>query len=183
MIITTDRRVSSIHRPSQMSYRFSIYEKWPQLVQNVPKPGDRANNELDSHADTSAVGRNFVPINHNGTTCTVSPFLDTHYEPVSEIPIVTAATAWTNPATAITYILIYLEVLWFGTVLLTTLIHPNQLRKSGISVLDNPFTRMSLSITIHQHDLIRGQVNRFHKIFTKIDRFLCITLIANGCIA
>jgi hypothetical protein len=80
-----------------------------------------------SHADTTAVGANFVPIGFNGKTCTVSPFLDTHYDPVSEATIVTAATAWTHPVTAVIFIMIYHEVLWFGTALSTTLINPTSL--------------------------------------------------------
>ncbi len=55
------------------------------------------------------------------------------------MPIVSAATAFTCQASGLTYILIINEGLWFGDRLSNSLINPNQLRFSGITVHDNPF--------------------------------------------
>ena len=62
--------------------------------------------ELDSHADTIVAGSNCVVINYTGKVCDVSPYRD-DYTPVSNIPIVTAATAWQSLHTGETYILVF----------------------------------------------------------------------------
>ena len=49
--------------------------------------------EIDNHADTHVLGANFRPILFTRQECNVRPFLD-EYQEVSNIPIVTGATAW-----------------------------------------------------------------------------------------
>ena len=49
--------------------------------------------ELSSHADTIVSGYNCVILNYTGKECDVTPYRD-YYQPVSNIPIVTADTAW-----------------------------------------------------------------------------------------
>ena len=48
--------------------------------------------ELDSHADTIVAGSNCIILNYTGQVCDVSPYRD-DYAPVSDVPIVKAATA------------------------------------------------------------------------------------------
>ena len=97
-----------------------------------------ARNELDSHADTCALGSNFVPLHYTGRVCDVSPYNST-YDPERDIPIVTGATAYTDPHTGQVFILVINEALWFGERLSNSLINPNQLRYAGVLVQDNPF--------------------------------------------
>jgi hypothetical protein len=52
--------------------------------------------ELDSHADTCALGSNFVPLHLTGRVCDVSPYKSDAYDAEKHIPIVTAATAYTD---------------------------------------------------------------------------------------
>ena len=52
--------------------------------------------ELDSHADTCVLGRNFVILSYSGKECEVLPYSD-EYDSVKNVPIVTGATAWTLP--------------------------------------------------------------------------------------
>ena len=101
--------------------------------------------ELDSHADTIVAGSNCIVLNYTGQVCDVSPYSD-EYAPVSDVPIVKAATAWQSPHTGQTYILIFNEALWMGDSLDHSLINPNQLRHYGTEVQDNPMSDTPLSI-------------------------------------
>ena len=109
--------------------------------------------ELDSHADTCALGANFVPLHFTGRVCDVSPYNANTYSPERDIQIVSAATAYTDQTSGQTYILVINEGLWFGEKLSNTLLNPNQLRYSGVTVFDNPFDREN-PISIHHEEVI-----------------------------
>jgi hypothetical protein len=94
-------------------------------------------NELDSHADTCALGSNFVPLHYTGRVCDVSPYNST-YDPERDVPIVTGATAYTDQHTGQVFISVINEALWFGDRLSNFLINSNQLRYAGVLVQDNP---------------------------------------------
>ena len=94
--------------------------------------------ELDSHADTTVFGQNFLILHYTGRECDVMPYSDT-YESIKGVPIVTAATAWTCQDSGETYILVFHEGLWMGESMPNTLINPNQLRAYGCTVQDNPY--------------------------------------------
>ena len=70
--------------------------------------------ELDSHADTCALGANFTPLSYTGRVCDVSPYNADAYSPERNIPIVSAEPAFTCQESGLTYILIINEGLWFG---------------------------------------------------------------------
>ena len=101
--------------------------------------------ECDSHADTIAAGSNCVVLNYTGKVCDVSPYRD-DYEAVTNVPIVSAATAWQSHETGQTYILVFNEELWMGDSMDYTLFNPNQLRHYGTKVQDNPVAQSPLSI-------------------------------------
>ena len=67
--------------------------------------------ELDSHADTTVFGKNFILLSYTGRECDVEPYTET-YDAIKNIPIVSAATAWTSLESTETYILVFNEVLW-----------------------------------------------------------------------
>ena len=94
--------------------------------------------ELDSHADTCALGRNFVPLAYTGRVCDVSPY-NPNSKPEKNVPIITGATAFTSHENGETYILVINEGLWLGATMSHSLINPNQLRYHGLTVQDNPF--------------------------------------------
>jgi hypothetical protein len=52
------------------------------------------------------------------------PYTDT-YEAVKDVPIVSAATAWTNQETGESVILYFNQVLWYGKKMPVSLINPN----------------------------------------------------------
>ena len=110
-----------------------------------------ARNELDSHADTCALGSNFVPLQFTGRVCDVSPY-NSKYDPERDVPIVSGATAYTDQHTGQVFVLVINEALWFGDRLTNSLINPNQLRYAGVTVQDNPFHK-SESIAIHHEEV------------------------------
>eukprot|EP00957_Ditylum_brightwellii_P053773 4073287-Ditylum_brightwellii.AAC.2 len=105
--------------------------------------------ELDSHVDTTCVGRNTVPLYYTGQVCNVMPYNDT-YQPVKDVPIGGAATAWTHPQSGHTIIFELHQVLMFCDELDVTLANPNQIRYSGHMVCDDykdEHRPLSISIT------------------------------------
>jgi hypothetical protein len=101
--------------------------------------------ELDSHADTIVLGRNCVILSYTGRECDVSPFTAA-YNSITNVPIVTGATAWTSQNTGVTYILVFHEALWMADIMDHTLVNPNQLRHYGVSVQDNPYSNLQMHI-------------------------------------
>jgi hypothetical protein len=83
--------------------------------------------EFDTHADTCALGRNFVPLYYTGRVCDVSPYNADHYESEKDVPIIAGGTAYTCQDSGQTYILVVNEGLWLGPKLSHSLLNPNQL--------------------------------------------------------
>jgi hypothetical protein len=72
-------------------------------------------------------GANFLAWYFTGMTCEVSPFTD-EYEIMKDVPVVLAATAWTNDNTGETFVLLFhQQVLWYGNKLSYSLLNPNQI--------------------------------------------------------
>ena len=101
--------------------------------------GTIGTNELDTNADTCCAGSNFIVLSMTRRTADVYPYDSESYKPLHNVPIVSSATAYTDPITGHTYILILNECLYYGTKLDHTLINPNKLRHFGCPVWDNPF--------------------------------------------
>jgi hypothetical protein len=80
--------------------------------------------ELDSHADTSVAGSNFVAIYEP------TRFVEVHgyspeLTPLRRIPLTTVGTTWVNPTDGQSYLLILHECIFFGTRLNHSLLCPN----------------------------------------------------------
>jgi hypothetical protein len=93
--------------------------------------------ELDSHADTCTVGANFRIISVSEKSCNVTPY-HPKYKAIKICPIVQAGTAYTDPDTGITYILVINQAFHVGHDLPTTLLNPNQMHSNGVIVDDCP---------------------------------------------
>jgi hypothetical protein len=91
--------------------------------------------ELDSHVDTSCVGANCRIIGYTDKVCSVSPF-HPKYKALANIPIVQAGTAYDEPETGKTYILVLNQSLYMGDALPNTLLNLNQVRSNNITVDD-----------------------------------------------
>ena len=116
------------HRPVQAIER---------ITTNNTIAGTAARCEMDSHADTCVAGPNFVIIEYTGEHCDVRPYLD-EYKPITDVPIVNASTAYTDPKAGVTLILQLNQVLWYGKKMQMNLINPNQIHHGGLVVSDNP---------------------------------------------
>jgi len=88
--------------------------------------------ELDSHPDTCIAGENCVILEVTNQTVNNSAFTDEH-DIMSNIPIVTAATAYDDAATGVTYILVLGQCIYMGDKMPNSLICPNQLQSHGIN--------------------------------------------------
>ena len=109
-------------------------------------PGDppyqhqHARMELDSHADTCAIGDACLVLQDTGRTVTVEGYMESAGSS-NEVPVVTAAVAYDCPTTFNTYILIFHEALRvYG--MSTHLINHFQLREQGIIVNDTPLQHL-----------------------------------------
>ena len=108
--------------------------------QEQPQPNSYADNELDSNADTCCLGANFVILSYTGRTADVYPY-EKSYAPIANIPIVSGATAYDDPITSQTYLLIFNESLYYGMRLDHSLWNPNQIRANGVPLWDNPYDK------------------------------------------
>jgi hypothetical protein len=126
-----------------------------------------ANCELDSHTNTSVAGPSFIVLEYSNMTCNVSPFAKT-YETKTNVPIIKAATAYDDPKTGTTYILVLGQALYFGEDVEASLLCPNQLRANGVIVEDVP---------VHlSHDGTSS-----HSIIFPEEENFTIPLSLNGC--
>ncbi|KAI2505807.1 Reverse transcriptase (RNA-dependent DNA polymerase) [Fragilaria crotonensis] len=105
---------------------------------NDPPTDTAAYNECDSNADTCCLGTNFVVLQSTYRTADVYAY-DSSIKPIENVPIVTGATAYDDPTTGTTFILVFHESLYYGTALDHSLINPNQVRAYGIPLWDNPY--------------------------------------------
>jgi hypothetical protein len=93
--------------------------------------------DLDSHADTSCAGSNFIQLEDPVRFATVYPY-SSELPALQKIPKTFAGIAWVNPATGQLYFLILNECLFFGDRLNHSLLCPNQLWSNGLTVHDTP---------------------------------------------
>jgi hypothetical protein len=93
--------------------------------------------ELDSHADAACRGADCQVIAYTEKVCEVTPY-HSSYAPMEDIPIVQAATAYTDPNSGKTYILIINEALYMGDTMSRSYINPNQMQHFGLIVNDVP---------------------------------------------
>jgi hypothetical protein len=106
-------------------------------VKNYMNAGYVWKMEADTHADTTVVaGKNCVALHFTERSCGVQPYSD-EYEPIPDVPIVTAATGFTSK-NGMAYILVFPEALYMPN-LDHSLFNPNQLRHFGTVVQDNPY--------------------------------------------
>ncbi len=112
--------------------------KTPQALQDV-------SNELDTHADTCALGKNFLQLYDTMQTVLVMPY-NSQYKAVDDLPVVTAETAIQMPETGETVIIVINQGLWFRDSFENLLLNPNQLQYAGTEVNDNPFDKKGIFI-------------------------------------
>mmetsp|Transcript_15766 Transcript_15766/g.22505 ORF Transcript_15766/g.22505 Transcript_15766/m.22505 type:complete len:309 (+) Transcript_15766:699-1625(+) len=97
----------------------------------------RTRAEIDSRADTVCAGSTFRLIEESNHYCVVNDF---HKDmlPMQDIPVATVATAYDDPVSQETFILVFFEALYFGNTMEHSLISPMQLRHNGLQVDQTP---------------------------------------------
>ncbi len=118
--------------------RFVSATSRPPGVPNRTKWGTTGRLESDSHADTTVAGANMLCLAVTDQKCDVMPFNDS-YSPIKSVPIVTAATAFDDPRSGETVILVVNQCLWFGTKMDHSLLCPNQVLSFGVQLCDDPY--------------------------------------------
>ena len=117
-----------------------------------PKPGVSAASECDTNADTCCLGRNFVVLEYTTRTADIYDY-DKDIAPLNDVPIVSVSTAWYDPASGQTYIVVINEALYYGTKLDHSLINPNQIRAYGVPFWYNPYEK-ERGLTIEVDDTV-----------------------------
>ena len=110
-----------------------------QTTSTQPYVKQIARCELDTRADTTCCGKNFIPLMFTGQTCDANGFHG-DLETISDVPVATCATVWQHPK-GMRFILVIHEALYFGDSMDHSLINPNQMRAIGINVWDNPYDK------------------------------------------
>jgi hypothetical protein len=91
--------------------------------------------ELDRHADTSVAGSNFILLEEPTRTVDVFGF-SPELPPIKKFPIGTVGTAWVDPKSGQSYLLILNKCLFMGDTMKHSLLNPNQLHCNGLIVQD-----------------------------------------------
>jgi hypothetical protein len=107
-------------------------KKAPQYDYN-----QRSRAEIDSRADTVCAGSTFRLLEESSQYCNVSGF-HSDMKPMQNVPVATVATAYDDPVSQETYVLVFFEALYFGDTMEHSLISPMQLRHNGLRVDQTP---------------------------------------------
>jgi hypothetical protein len=91
----------------------SVHGQWEFHILKAHCSEHTERNKMDSHADTVIGGCNFILLHETGEYVTVHSFSDER-KPFEKFPIGTIATAWVDPATSETKILVFHKALFFG---------------------------------------------------------------------
>ena len=105
-------------------------------ISTISSEAPASRTELDSHADSSVVGKGALIFHHTGETVNVIPFTD-GLGTCSDVPIVTAAAAYDSPITGETTILLIHNTLYIAN-MTQNLIPLIMLRMNGIEVNECP---------------------------------------------
>ena len=135
-------------------------------IENETTPGHVSTSELYSHADTGVASTNFYPLDFIGGVNDVSPFSET-YEAMTNIPIATCAAVVMDPDTGKEYLLVFHQMLWFGSSMPISLIQTNQCSAFGVEICDNPTdSSRSLGMQLSEDFLFPFQAKGPTMLFT-----------------
>jgi hypothetical protein len=113
--------------------------------------------ELDSHADTLVAGPNCIILEYTEQVVNVSAFSE-HLDTMENIPIVTAATAYDDPQTGDTTILVIGQAIFMGDKVKNTLLCPNQMRAFGLTV-DDTLMHLAPKSKLSTHSIVSDDEN------------------------
>ena len=142
-----NRRIAPVNTKRHMQSATPIVRNFAESP-----PNTAGNIECDTNADTCCLGKNFVVLQTTLRTANVYAY-DASIQPIENVPIVTGATAYDDPVSGNTFILVFHESLFYGSKLDHSLINPNQVRAYGIPFWDNPYDPHH-ALTIEANDSV-----------------------------
>ena len=121
-------------------------------VPNPTKPDTMARTELESHMDTTCVGNNTTLLSCTSYECNVNGF-HSDMKSMENIPVATEVTAYDDPFSGTTVMLVFNPSLWFGSNMGQSTIATNQVRSHVIQLSDYPYDQnRTLGIVDHDSD-------------------------------
>ena len=119
---------------------------------------------MDSHADTSLCGGNFVVIDYASQEYDVTPYNSKDVE--KDVPIATCAIAW-DDSSGVTYIMKIHQANYMGDRGMDhSLINPNQLRAHGVEIQNSLFNPIQCHIDTCFDDVIIPLFTQGTVVFT-----------------
>ena len=144
-------------------------------IQHCTTLGTQSRSELDNRSNTSCGGANFWLHELTRESCSVYPF-STSYDLMQDVQISTCLTAYTDEYGR-TWILVFNEVLWFGSSIDHSLINPNQIWMTGMPVSDDPFMRIGSMVLLTKGYSFPSKLTEIQYIL--IQEFLLIFKLGN----
>ena len=124
--------------------------------------------ELDSHADTCTFGQGARIVRETGHTISVDGFNE-GVGTLKNIPIVTAAVAYDDPNSQVTYILFYHQSLYIKS-LKKHLLCPEQMRRNQVEVNLTPLTHIQEPDRRHtDHSIIYTDPHTLHTMHIPLE--------------
>ena len=96
-----------------------------------PSPNTNGINECGTDADTCCLGKNFVVYKYTRRITDVYAY-DKSYAPATNVPFVMGATAYDDPLSGRTFILLFNEAFYYGSKMDHSLFNPKQLHMYGV---------------------------------------------------
>jgi hypothetical protein len=121
----SSRKICTFHSTNRQNIgQARVVGRTQTLADQCPQDPTFGQVEMDTHADTCVLGKNFIVLHHTGRECDVSP----SYDEIKGVQIITGATSWTCQGTGELLVLVIHESLWMPASLTHSLVNPNQLR-------------------------------------------------------
>ena len=94
---------------------------------NPTKPDTMERTESDSRVDTTCAGNNMILFPYTGYECNIIGF-HSDIKSMEKIPVVTAITAYGDPPSGTTVMLVFNQALWSESSMVQSFIATNQVR-------------------------------------------------------
>ena len=107
-------------------------------VTNPTNPDTMERTKSDYHVNTTCAGNNMTLFSYTGYKCNVIGFRS-NLESITNIPVVTAVTAYNDPLSGTTVMLVFNKTLFFGSSIERYLIANNQVLSHGVQLSDDTY--------------------------------------------
>ena len=102
------------------------------------KTDTMARTELNSCADTTCSGKNMALLSYTCYVCNVKGF-NSELKSMENIPVATELTAYDDNFSGTTVILVFNKAIWFGSIIVQSLIATNKVHSHGIQLSEDTY--------------------------------------------